>query len=97
VGAEAVVGIDGEVAAADSLIFIAILARNIILRDFVRVNFSLVGVAGVLHALHCLGLERVSFLEQLVHTLGIRTFNAGQSLQSSRLAARTCCQSLRSI
>jgi hypothetical protein len=67
-------------AADHSLIFIAILAGNIILWDFVRVNFSLVGVSGVLHALHRFGLERVSFFEQLVHTLGIRAFDAGQSL-----------------
>jgi predicted RNA binding protein YcfA (HicA-like mRNA interferase family) len=67
-------------AAVHSLILIAVLAGNIILGDFVRVNFSFVGVAGVLHALHRLGLERVSLLEQLVHTLRIRTFEAGQSL-----------------
>jgi len=90
VGAKPVVGVVGAVAGAGavrSLIFIAVLAGNIILRDFVGVNFALVGVIGVLHALHRFGLERVSFLEQLVDTLGIRTFDAGQSLQGSGLSA----------
>ena len=48
-------------------------------------NFPLVSVPGVFHALHRVSLERVSFLKQLVHTLRIRTFNVGQSLQISRL------------
>src|SRR6266436_2455833 len=80
-----------------SLVLIAILAGNIILGDFMRVNFAPVGVAGVLYALHRFGLEGVSFFEQLVHTFRIRTFEAGQSLQISGLAARACCQSLRCI
>ena len=62
--------------AIDSFIFIAILAGNIILGHFVGVDFLPVGIPGVLHALHGVGLERVSFLEQLVHTLGIRSFEA---------------------
>src|SRR5713226_9805900 len=36
-----------------------------------------------------------SFLEQLVHTLGIRTLGIGQSLQISRLLARPRSQSLQ--
>src|SRR6516164_513552 len=46
------------------------------------------------HALQHLGLERVSLLEQLVHTLRIRTLDIGQSLQISRLLARPRSQSL---
>src|SRR5712692_1328954 len=53
-----------------------------------RANFPLGSVLGFFHALHHLGLERVSFLEQLVHTLRIRTLDVGQSLQISRLLAR---------
>jgi hypothetical protein len=34
-----------------------------------RANFPSVSVLGILHALHHVGLERVSFFEQLVHTL----------------------------
>src|SRR3981081_918163 len=60
-----------------------------------RANFPLVSVIGVFHALHHVGLERVSFLEQLVHTLRIRTLDVGQSLQISRLLARPRSQSLQ--
>jgi hypothetical protein len=74
---------------------IRILAGNIILRHLVCANFLLVGFPGVFHALHRLGLERVSLLEQLVHTLRIRTLDVGQSLQISRLLARPRSQSLQ--
>src|SRR5271156_1043722 len=80
---------------AHSLLFIQILAGNIILRNLMRVNFPLVSVPGVFHALHHIGLERVSFVEQLVYTLRIRTLDAGQSLQISRLLARLRSQSLQ--
>ena len=45
-----------------------------------RANLLLVSVTSVFHARHCVGLERVSFLGQLGHTLRIRTFDVGQSL-----------------
>src|SRR5467141_266093 len=61
-----------------------------------RANFHLVSVPGVFDALHHIGLERISFLKQLVHTLRIRTFDIGQSLQISRLLARLRPQSLQS-
>jgi hypothetical protein len=70
-------------------------AGNIILRHLMRANFLLIRVPGVFHARHYVGLERVSLLEQLVDTLRIRTFDAGQSLQISRLPARTRYRSLR--
>jgi len=73
---------------------IQILAGNIILGHFMCANFPLVGILGVFHALHHVGLERVSLLEQLVHTLRIRTLDVGQSLQISRLLARPRSQSL---
>jgi hypothetical protein len=76
-------------------LFIQILAGNIILRHLVRANFLLISVPRVFHARHYVGLERVSFLEQLVDTLRIRTLDAGQSLQISRLPTRTRSRSLR--
>jgi len=48
-----------------------------------RANLFLVGVTSVFHPHYCVGLERVSFLEQLLYTLRIRTFDVGQSLQIS--------------
>ena len=48
-----------------------------------RANFLPISVAGVFHARHYVGLERISLLEQLAHTLRIRTLDAGQSLQIS--------------
>ena len=68
--------------------FIPIFAGNIILRHLMSTNLPLISVLGVFHAFHRLGLERVSFLEQLVHTLRIRAFDVGQSLQISSLLAR---------
>ena len=59
-------GEDGE-AVFHSLVFIAILAGNIILGHFVRANFAF--VIGVLHALYDFGFEGVSFLEQFVDAL----------------------------
>src|SRR5260370_381352 len=73
---------------AHSLLFIQIFAGNIILRHLVRANFLLISVPSVFHARHYVGLERVSFLEQLVDTLRIRTLDAGQPLQISRLPTR---------
>jgi hypothetical protein len=66
--------------AARSLLFIQILAGNIVLRHLMRANLLLVIVTSVFYARHCVGLERVSFLDQLGHTLRIRTFDVGQSL-----------------
>src|SRR5258708_20630071 len=51
-----------------SLFFIPILAGNVILRHLMRANFPLVRAFGVFHALHHLGLERVSLLKQLVRS-----------------------------
>ena len=61
-------------------IFIQIFLGNIILRYLIRTNLLLVIVTSVFYARHCVGLERVSFLDQLGHTLRIRTFDVGQSL-----------------
>ena len=45
-----------------SLLFVQRLPGNIILRHLMGANFRPVSVPGVFHALHRLGLERVSFL-----------------------------------
>src|ERR1700740_2332479 len=60
---------------AHSLLFIHMLARNVIPPHLMRANFPLVSALGVFHALHHLGLERVSFLEQLVHTFRVGSLN----------------------
>ena len=66
--------------ASHSLFFIQIFLGNIILRYLMRANLLLVSVTSVFYARHCVSLERVSFLDQLGHTLRIRTFDVGQSL-----------------
>ena len=73
----------GEAASLITLLFIQIFVGNIILRHLMRANLFLVSVTSVFHAHYCVGLERVSFLEQLLYTLRIRTFDVGQSLQIS--------------
>jgi hypothetical protein len=62
------------------LFFIQIFFGNIILRHLMRANLLLFSVTSVLYARHCVGLEHVSFLDQLAHTLRIRSFDVGQSL-----------------
>src|SRR6516165_9470987 len=71
----------GESATSHSRLFIQILGGNIILRDFMRVNFHLVSVLGILNAHNHLGFECITFFEQLIHTLRVRTFYVRQSLQ----------------
>jgi len=70
----------GAKRAYHSLFFIQIFLGNIILQYLMRANLLLVSVTSVFDARHCVGLERVSFLDQLGHTLRIRTFDVGQSL-----------------
>src|SRR5260370_2551712 len=60
-----------------------------------RANFPPISVPGVFHAGHYVGLERISFLDQLFDALRIGTFDVGESLQISRLTARTRSPSLR--
>jgi hypothetical protein len=60
-----------------ALIFIQIFAGNIILRHLMRANFPLNPAPGVFHASHDFGLERVSFLDELAHTLRIRSLDVG--------------------
>src|SRR5260370_34168308 len=65
------------------------------LRHCMRANFPPISVPGVFHAGHYVGLERISFLDQLFDALQIGTFDVGESLQISRLTARTRSPSLR--
>ena len=59
---------------------IQIFLGNIILRYLMSANFPLLSAPCVFYARHYVGFERVSFLEQLVDTLRIRTLDVGQSL-----------------
>jgi len=63
---------------------LSVFVGDIILRHLMRPNWPRVRARGVFHALHHIGLERVSFLQQLGHTFRICVFNIGQSLQISR-------------
>ena len=62
------------------LVFLQIFTGYVILRNLMRTNLPLISVPSLFHARHYIGLERVSFLDQLVDTLRIRTFDVGQSL-----------------
>jgi len=53
------------------------------------VNLLLIGVIRLFHAGDCVSLEHVPFVEQLGDALRIGAFAAGQTLQISRLFART--------
>jgi len=70
-------------------VFVLIFFRNVILRHLVRVDFPLWLVLCIFDARHDVGLERIPFLEQLVDTFLIGSFNVAQSLQVSRLRTRT--------
>jgi hypothetical protein len=80
--------------AARSLLFVQIFAGNVVLRRLMRANFLTLSIPSVFHAHHYVGLERVPFPEQFVHAFRICAFNVGQSLQISRLPARTRYRSL---
>lgn len=69
------------------LIFVQILLGHVILGHLMRVDFPLAKVVGFFNAGHDSRLERVAFFKQLVDTLRINTFSAGQTLQISRLLA----------
>jgi hypothetical protein len=57
------------------LVFVQILLRNVVFRHFVRPNFLFVVIVGSFYAHHCISFERVAFLDQFIHTLGIRIFD----------------------
>ncbi len=56
-------------------VFVQIFPWNIVFWYFVRVHFLLVIVLSAFHAGYNVGFERVSFFDQLVYALRIRTFD----------------------
>src|SRR4029077_7052376 len=78
-----------------SLIFFEILVWNVIFGNFMRPYFAFIGIRNVLYALNDFGFERVSFLEQFVHTLRIGAREVRQALQIPGLAARARPQTFR--
>jgi len=58
-------------------------------------NFAGVVISGILDAFHYFGFERVSFFEQFIHALGVRTFGVGQALQIPGLTASARAESRR--
>jgi len=69
------------------LVFLQIFLGHVILGNLMRANFLLVSVPGFFNAHHDIGLQCVSFFQQLINALRSRLFNPGQSLQISRLPA----------
>ncbi len=59
------------------LLFILIFARHVVFGHFTGANFLLVASSGVLDAGYDPCLERVAFLDQLVNTFRIGTFDVG--------------------
>jgi hypothetical protein len=66
-----------------SSLFVEIFAGNIILGHLVSANFPFISLPCAFDASHHVSLERISFLDQLLDTLRVRAFGAGQSLQIS--------------
>src|SRR5215469_8013733 len=62
---------------SSSRIFVQVLAGNIVLRHLMGMNFLLIGIIGGFDPSHNVGLERVSFLNQFLDALRIRSFAAG--------------------
>src|SRR5579863_168576 len=79
----------------ESLIFVQVFIRNIILRHFVGMHFALIFVICGFNTRQYVCLESISFFEQLVNTFGIRAFHVGQPLEISRLLPRTLTSSFR--
>ena len=72
-----------RVAVSPILVFVEIFFGNVVLGDFVGVNFPLIGVVGFFHACNHAGFEHVSFFNQLFDALRIHIFAPGYSLQIS--------------
>jgi hypothetical protein len=77
------------------LVWIEILLRHVIFQNFMRVDLARSSAPRIFDAGYYARLKRISFLKQLVRTLGIRDFDIGQTLQISRLPGRTRCCFLR--
>jgi len=59
------------------LIVVQIFAGNIVLGNFMCVNFLLVSVVGIFHATHNVSLKCVSLFQQLIDALRIGTLVFG--------------------
>src|SRR4051812_19079951 len=69
------------------LFLVQIFFRDVVLRHLARMNFLLVGVIGFFHPRAPARLERVSFIEQLVHAFRIRALTVGKALNISGASA----------
>lgn len=61
------------------LIFVQILVRNIVLRNFVGVHFLRIFIVRFLYTSHSAGLKDVSFIDQFIDAFRIRLLNPGQA------------------
>lgn len=66
---------------------IAILGPDVVLGDFSGPDFALVGIRGVLDAVHDLGFERLPLFDKLRDALGVHVFHARQALNIPGLTA----------
>ena len=64
----------------ESGIFVQILAGNVIFRHFTGVDFPLVVILSLFYPGYYVGLERVSFLQQLLDTLRLGALTPGDCL-----------------
>ena len=63
--------------AIKSAVVLLLLSIWFPLQHFMRASFLFVRMLGVFYTLHHLGLKRISLLEQLVNTLGVRSWDVG--------------------
>src|SRR5215471_12938351 len=74
-------------------VFVVVLFRHVVLRDFVRAHFAFIRIGSVFHTAHNSCLERLAFFQQFVRTLGIRAFDDGNSAKVP--ASRSCSRRAR--
>jgi hypothetical protein len=72
------------------LVLVQILTGDIVLWDFMGLDFFHILIVCLLDTRHSAGLNNVSFLDQFVDALRIRLFPPGQPLQVSGLPTRNC-------
>jgi Na+-translocating ferredoxin:NAD+ oxidoreductase RnfA subunit len=72
------------------LAVVAIFRRNVVLRDFLRLDFTLIGVGSVLDTAYGLGFERLTFFEELFDALRVDIFDTRESLNIAGLAGLVC-------
>src|ERR1043166_7720405 len=70
------------------LVFVLVLFRHIVLRNFARPDFALVSVGSVFHAAHRFGFHVLAFFHQLFHAFRIVIASACEPLRVAGLAAR---------